>query len=199
MDSRGLERVDWTPFSLFSEYVRSRLPEWGKRIRRQAVVVPPGPSGLILSGLVPLLGMTYEMKFFAGRDEATTWFARPEIPAILAEIDPLIDEAQATTPIVRALRTWLEGKLVGAAIGQAARGLGLSPRTLQRELAAAGTSYKSELLGARVRAATTLLVSTDDKIEVIARKVGCASSSVLASLCRRFAGATPAEIRARRP
>jgi AraC-like DNA-binding protein len=49
-----------------------------------------------------------------------------------------------------------------------------------------------------LRAAEALLVDTDDKIEVIAQKVGYTSHSRFGVMFRRLTGETPAEFRARR-
>jgi AraC-like DNA-binding protein len=43
-----------------------------------------------------------------------------------------------------------------------------------------------------------LLAHSDEKIEAIARKVGCSSSSRLSTLFRKAVGETPAQFRARR-
>src|SRR3954471_5146582 len=38
--ARGLESFDWDAFTVLSQYLRARLPEWSRRIRRHAVLVP---------------------------------------------------------------------------------------------------------------------------------------------------------------
>lgn len=196
MDAHDIERVEWPAFMHLFGYVRDRLPEWGTRIRRQAVIVPPGPVGALLAGMVPLVGMTYPMRFFARAPEALDWLEWRDVPAV-AEATEIAASARGLAPTVRRLRAWLDGALLGPALDVAAASLGLSSRTLQRELKAGGTSFTEEIHAARVRAASSLLESTDEKVEVIARSVGCASASQLSVLFRRRVGATPASYRAR--
>ncbi len=200
MDCRGIEQVDWTPFGELLEYLRGRLPAWSTRIRRHAVVVPAGPSGALLAGMVPLLGVTYAMRFFDGTEPALAWLdwaARPEMVAAVAEAEGLAQHARGVTPLVHRFRAWLDGALRRPTIEAASTALGLSPRSLQRELRAGGTSFTAEVQAARVRVACALLAQTDEKVEVIAREVGCVSASQRSTIFRKVIGDTPARYRAR--
>jgi AraC-like DNA-binding protein len=199
MDTSGIERVEWTAFSHLFGYVRERLAEWGQRIRRQAVVVPTGPAGPLLAGMVPLIGMTYPMRFFSARDVAIDWLwaSRGDAVAAATEAARLAEQARGLTPTVQRLRAWLDGALVHPTLEAAARAIHVSPRTLQRELQAASTRFSAEVQAARVRAASAMLAETDEKIDVIARAVGCVSASQLSALFRRHVGDTPARYRER--
>jgi AraC-like DNA-binding protein len=197
MDSRGLEPLEWTAVSILLEYVRSRLPEWGRVITKQAVLVPGGPSGALVAGMAPLAGLTYPMRFFAVPDEAHDWLDHPELRHALAAIQPLVDTERGLSPVLRSVRRYLERSLESATIEGAALEAGLSPRSLQRELRRHQTSFSGELGAARIRVACELLTFSDDKIENIARQVGCATSSHLSRFFRRTVGETPAEYRAR--
>ena len=59
----------------------------------------------------------------------------------------------------------------------AASALGMSARTLQRELARLDTSFTCELRSSRVTAAEALLVHSDLKIDAIALKIGFGNAS----------------------
>lgn len=196
MDSAGIESVDWSALAILRDYTKSRLEEWSKRIRRQAVIVPPGPSGIILSGLVPFLGgSAYPLKFFSARGEAFAWLSREDVRPAVEQIEALVDEARGVSAMVRALRDHLEGSLLSASVESAARAMAVTPRSLQRELKARGTTFSVELAAARVRAGSMLLAHSDDKIESIARKVGCSSASHFAALFRKTLGETPLQYR----
>ncbi|MGZ6143028.1 MAG: helix-turn-helix domain-containing protein [Myxococcales bacterium] len=197
MDSGAIEAFDWHTFMILGDYVRSRLAEWGKVIRKHAVIVPSGPSGLIMSGLIPMLGMTYPIRFFHSPGEAMGWLDRDDLRNAVEEVDRLLDEARGLSAVVRSLRGHLEKSLLDASVEGAARALGVTPRSLQRELKRSGTGFSAELARARVRAASALLAHSEEKIEVIARRVGCSSSSHLATLFRKAVGETPAQFRAR--
>jgi AraC-like DNA-binding protein len=69
---------------------------------------------------------------------------------------------------------------------------------LQRSLLGCSTSFRAEVERARVREAERLLTEGDEKVEVIARRVGCASPSHFAALFRRTTGEAPADFRGRR-
>jgi AraC-like DNA-binding protein len=197
IDAGAVEAFEWPAFAVLAELARERVPEWGRRLRRHAVVVPPGVVGAIVAGLLPLVGSTHPLRFFGVTAEALAWLARPELTAAIAELGPIVDEARGTAPLIRRLRDYLERLLPQANIVAAAQALAVSPRTLQRELTAHGTHFTAELMQARLRAARTLLETSDDKIESIAVRVGCGSSSRLSRLFSRFVGETPGRYRAR--
>lgn len=198
MDARAMESFDWPAFGVVSEYVRERLGEWNKRIRRHAVLVPPGIVGGLVAGLLPLIGPSYPLRFFSSADEALAWMGRPELSEVLEEANRLADQARGVAPLIRSLRHHLDGSLGSATVGAVAHALGLAPRSLQRELGRYETSFRLELMRARVRAACLMLEHSDEKIEAIARRIGWASSSQMSAIFRREVEETPAQYRARR-
>ena len=200
MDASAIERVDWQPFSELATYVAGRLTDWALVIKQQAVVVPAGPAGPLLAGMVPMLGMAYPMRFFGDTAEALTWLGWGRDPIAtsgLEEARSLAAGARGVTPTIHQLRAFLATDLIGPALDSAARALGVSSRTLQRELQTAATSFTAEVQAARVRAACAMLAETDEKIEVIARTVGCRTASQLSTLFRKIVGETPARYRER--
>lgn len=200
MDASGIERVDWQPFSELAIFVRDQLPAWSRVITKQAVIVPSGPAGAMLAGMVPMLGGAFPMKFFSDAGEALDWlgWARDtDAIATLDEARKLAADARGITPTIHQLRAWLATDLIGPSLESAARSLGTSARTLQRELQTANTSFTAEVQAARVREACRLLAETDEKIEVIARTVGCSTASQLSTLFRKVVDETPARYRER--
>ncbi|HTL39120.1 MAG TPA: AraC family transcriptional regulator [Kofleriaceae bacterium] len=200
MDSSTLERVDWEPFSELAKYVATRLTEWAKVITKQAVVIPAGPAGALVAGMVPMMGMAYPMRFFSDTGEALTWLGWARDPVATEALDEartLAAEARGVTPTIHQLRAWLATDLIGPTLDSAARALSVSSRTLQRELQTASTSFTAEVQAARVRAASAMLAETDEKIEVIARSVGCGTASQLSTLFKKLVGETPARYRER--
>src|SRR5690606_10428273 len=75
-------------------------------------------------------------------------------------------------------------------IEEAARQLGLTPRTLQRRLRDDGTTFRVEARRAVVRRAKELLTSTDDKISDIATSLGVANAQHFTELFRAETGET---------
>ncbi len=196
MDDAAVEQLDWRALCVLSEYLETRLATWAARIHRQSVVTPPGLVGLILAGVVPLLGPTYPMRFTASRSTALEWLARADLPLVLEQIDEIVAHSRGVAWVVRRLHAYLERHLA-TTVEDTARALGMSERSLQRELKRAGTQYCVELTRARVKQACLLLVQTDEKVECIARRVGCLSASRLGAIFRGEMGETPIGYRSR--
>lgn len=83
----------------------------------------------------------------------------------------------------------------GHALADVARLLDTHPRTLQRELAAEGTSYEAVLDDVRRTIALRLVTTTDLPLVQIATMVGFASQSTLTRAVRRWTGSSPRELR----
>jgi AraC-like DNA-binding protein len=198
IDARAMESFDWPAFGVVSEYARSRLATLNRRVRKHAILMPPGLVGAVVAGLLPMLGPSYPIRFFTTMEEAETWLDRADLAPVLEEAQRLADEARGVTPLLRSLRHRLDGALEHATVATMARALGIAPRSLQRELERQQTSFRLELMHARVRAARLLLEASDDKIEAVARRVGWRSSSQMSAVFRRQLGETPVRYRARR-
>jgi AraC-like DNA-binding protein len=81
-------------------------------------------------------------------------------------------------------------------VAAVARLLDLHPRTLQRRLAAEGTTFATVLDDARRDAARRWLRTTDLPLAQVAGLIGFAEQAVLTRACRRWFGATPRAVRA---
>lgn len=80
-------------------------------------------------------------------------------------------------------------------IDAVARLLRLHPRTLQRYLAAEGTTFESILDGVRRETAHRLITRTDLPFSQVAAMVGLAEQSALTRAAKRWFGRTPREVR----
>ena len=197
MDDHAVEYADWRTLSIVVDAIRRWMPRWRRLFRRQAVVIPPGIIGMMIAGIAPLVGVRHRFRLFRAPGDAICWLGHPDGPAAASEVERRVDEARGTSPLLRALRDYLDQSLDTAGVQPAARALGMARRSLQRELGRERTSFRAELDLARVRAASSMLAYTDEKVEVIARKVGGLSASRLSALFRRHVGETPAEHRRR--
>lgn len=104
------------------------------------------------------------------------------IPSALARSDPLVS----------AFERWVRARLdQPISIGEAARTLGVSERTLQRTVQRTlGTSPVRFVQDVRVEQASHLLRTTELSLESIARKVGYEHANTLRVLLRRLTGRT---------
>jgi AraC-like DNA-binding protein len=199
-DASRAEVPDPAAFRDIHEHVRQHVDRFSRFVRRQAIVHAGGLSGAAVAGFLPTLGIHYQWESFRTLADAFAWLGDRDAPAVLAEVEAMAREVLGVPPATAAVRDYLERQreLKGATLRAAGRFIGNSARSLQRRLAAEGTSFRAELARARVRAATPLLLDGTAKLEAIARTVGCSSQTALTRLFRRLTGETPLQLRARR-
>jgi AraC-like DNA-binding protein len=193
-DGRRLDRVSRLAFDPFARAVVKRIREQDALLKRMAIIAPGGLVGAVMAGFFPLFQIGDRYRVFREAEAGFRWLDRVSLSR---EIDALVDARLGDAPAVAALRQWLHEHLVAANVGEAARALSRSSRSLQRELGAAGTSFRNEIDRARVEAARLSLADSDDKLEVIARQIGCSSLSSFSRLFRRLTGESPTDFRAR--
>jgi AraC-like DNA-binding protein len=198
-DCSAVEVFDERAFTLIAGVLEQRASELLRDVRRFAVVRPAGLAGASVSGVFyDKLQPHVEAALFAHRAEALGWLGYPANAPERAEIDAVIGTFHDVPPFLRDLRALLVTDIAEATLASAAKLLGKSDRSLQRELARANTSFRAEQTRARVRVAEGLLASGDDKIEAIARQLGFASVPAFTALFGRIAGESPVEFRRRR-
>lgn len=118
----------------------------------------------------------------------------PPLPAP----DALAAPPATTADALRAVRELLSQGADRAALRAAAAQLGLTIPALERRLEDAGTSFQSELRGARVREAQRLLLSTVRSTTAIAQELGFPSLQHFTVEFRKLTGEAPGSWRARR-
>jgi len=197
-DGSRLVSIDPVPFGIVMEYVQRRLPEYTRSVGRQAFVHREGLVGASIAGLAPALRVPWEWRPFTDDAAAFEWVGHPAAARVRDEVRATVEALSTQPESLRALGAYLSRNLPSATLRSAGRALGISERSLQRALAAAGTTFRREVSRARVEAAAHLLSSTQAKLEAIAREVGCTSGSHLSQLFRRERGETPGAYRARR-
>jgi AraC-like DNA-binding protein len=106
----------------------------------------------------------------------------------LADVVRLADRGPAahTSAWTRAIRELVSGEL-DLSLGEAARALAVSMRTLQRRLAEEGTSWRTEIDAARQERAAQLL-QQGATANLTAAKVGYSGSRALRRALRRWDG-----------
>jgi len=198
VDVRGLELIEPGTFGLFLEYTRKNRDVLGKNIARQAQLRPDGLVGAIISGFSHLARLPYPERVFGDVQEALTWLdlGGPEGIELVAELDAIRDGSLQSNAVVGRLRQELDAS--GALpVEEAARGLGLSTRSLQRALRQVGTTYRMELKSFQIRRAQEHLRRGEQNLSWIAAAVGFSSAQHFATAYRRALGVTPSEWRSR--
>jgi AraC-like DNA-binding protein len=80
-------------------------------------------------------------------------------------------------------------------VEEIARRLGLSTRTLKRQLAAVGTTYSTLLDDFRKERAVTLLDRRDLTLDAVATELGYSDLANFTRACKRWTGKTPSAVR----
>jgi len=190
-DASRVEELDPTAIAAYLEGLRVHRHALVARVRRLGLIRPVGLAGAVVAGVGFVLdGPPWSV--FTGLGPALAWLGHADLSA---QIDHQVDALVAAEPVVARLTAWLRGSSLRLHIDEVGRQLGLGPRTLQRQLRAAGTTFRAEVDRERVTRAARLLAETDDKIASIAERVGCASAAHLTTLYRRHSGTTPAAYR----
>lgn len=112
-----------------------------------------------------------------------------------ARISPLSKEtklAASMTPVIAAMLHGSE-----PSIERVARSAGLSVRTLQRRLAAEGTTFATQLDRVRRDLALSLLAEETISLADLADRLGYASGSTLSRAVRRLVGDGPTQVRSK--
>lgn len=124
-------------------------------------------------------------------------------PGLARELAPVVDRLHGELPARGDLVDRARARLAGALrdgrgvepLGALARALGVSPRSLQRALAARGLAYRALVDGARRDRARALLVRPELTLDAVAEGVGFADVRALRRACARWFGASPARLR----
>lgn len=200
IDVRRLESGDPRAFGVLAEYLQQHWAVFRTRVTRVALVRPPGLLGATVAGFYQVAGSElggspYPVRVFDDLPAAASWL---RAPALAAELDAIVADASDVSPVVVELRRWLDAHLAEASLARAAKAMRRAPRSLQRDLELARSTFQHELDAARIRLAKHLLTETASSLTEIAYDVGCASPQHFSTLFRRVAGVTPSAFRATR-
>jgi len=195
VDTRRLEGVDAGAFEVLHRYVTKHHARLSTQVTRLALVRPPGLPGAVVAGFFRTLASPYHTDVFDSLDDAAAWL---DVDARLAAAwDACLDGLTGVDHLVARLRALLEAQ-PGLAVGDAAKRLALSARTLQRRLADADATFVDEAVGARVRLAQRLLPDSDAALTAIAIDAGFSSPQHFSATFKKATGASPSAWRAAR-
>lgn len=181
-DLSAMTSGDVALYPRVAELVADLVPRIATPIRRHVVIVPNGMFGATACGFLHL-HTEHRWQIAADLDSAVG-------AAIAAQIDEVV-APEREADLVTALRA----RLAAGTLPAAAKALGVTPRSLQRSLRGAGTSFRAVVEECRIAEACRLLDQTDLKVEAIAREVGYQSLSGFVRSFRRSLGCSPHERR----
>lgn len=197
VDCRDITRVDADVLLGFTTLARDRVPVWAAGLERQAIIVPAGLAGILIGGALPSLGVSHPLRFAHDLDSALAFVEHPDARSAYDTAARISLATRGQTVLLSRLRVHLGRDPSAATVESSAGALGMSARTLQRELARLDTSFSDELRRLRVAAAEALLVHSDLKIDAVATRVGFGTASRMSATLRRELAVTASELRAR--
>ena len=195
VDLRRVESIDATAFELTARYATKYRDVLSAAIDRVALVGNEGFVGALARGYFEVVPKPYRVEVFSDARKAIAWLGQPRAGELLGEIDGIVSPT-ASSPALRKLRAILDERGARLGLEAAARLLRVSSRTLQRKLAAEGSSFAAEIHGARLRTAQRLMIETDASLTEIAFKAGFSSAAHLSTVFRRELGEAPSVWRA---
>ena len=196
IDLRALESVDMEEFAALEVGVAERLSAIVQRTGRQALIRPGGLVGALVEGFYGLIGAQVDSTTFVDLGPALSWLGRDE-PQLVKLVDELVGQVAHGGALLARLRAWLGTQRFNATVDDAAVELGMSRRSLQRQLRAMATSFSAQVDLARLAAADALLRDSELKLELVAERVGLSSSQNLSTWYRRLRKVSPSEFRER--
>jgi AraC-like DNA-binding protein len=195
VDASLVEEVDPAAFEVLQRYVKQHRAALAERVTRLALVRPSGLVGAVVAGFYAVLESPYPTQAFTELTPALGWL---EVESSVAElISARRSELSGVSPLVGQLRSVLAALGPRGVVGDVAKRLSLSSRTLQRRLEAEGTSFQKELLAHRLRSAQLALLQSDQAITAISLEAGFSTPQHFSAAFRKFTGLTPTQFRSR--
>jgi AraC-like DNA-binding protein len=191
IDVRGLGLLRDDCLSRFLSDVTADTDLIARRVERSAIVHRDNAAALAVAGYLRILGDPFPCRAFHALESALRWL---EFPALVDDVSASLASISARENALLRLRTVLS-QSPRAPLASCSATLGVSTRSLQRQLKDAGTSFRAEVARACVNVAKEQLVTTDDKIFKIALDLGLKSTKSLVRTFREATGRAPSQWR----
>jgi AraC-like DNA-binding protein len=197
VDARRVQNATPEAFNLLNRYVRDHHDALARQVTRLALVRPEGLAGAVAAGFYEVLDAPYPVTLFDGAAAALAWLDPAADPGLLDELDRARAEMTGVPPLVATLRLAIRERPGAIDLAGAARSLGLSERSLQRHLRAAGTTFVQQLADVRIGEAKRRMVDTDEPLTRIALDLGFTSLAHFSAQFRKRVGEAPSSWRRR--
>jgi AraC-like DNA-binding protein len=195
VDASRMESGSSGAFAALERFVVKYAPLLERWVTRLAIVRAKGLGGAIVAGAHEVLPLPYPVAVFDDARAALEWLGERDVEGALASLAVVSAEVTGTSPLLGAVRSLLDANLRGMTIATAAKRLGVSERTLQRKLGEAKTTFQTEVIDARVRAAKRMMLDRDAPLTTIALESGCASLQHFNAMFRKRTGELPSRWR----
>lgn len=186
---------DEASLSAFQRFVVQPLAQHPDRVRFLSLVGGEGLSQCALLGAVVAARATFSWAVSPSLEAALRRVSEPP-PAWVGEVVSAVKGELTPLGLVSRVRAAV-GDAPWLSMAEVAKRLSMAPRTLQRALATAATSFHDERLEVRLELAASRLTRTNQKVSAIAREVGYGSMPHFLAVFRARFGMSPREFRAR--
>jgi AraC-like DNA-binding protein len=190
-DARHAKEGDIDAMDIFIKGLESRGGALSPRVRRQVYVRPGGVCGAALTGILNLMPSIRAWHVVTSTEEVASWLERPEVLQHSEVVETMTGEINTAGPVVARLRMLLRTTGLRLSVQDAGRALAMAPRSLQRHLKAANTSFREEIERARLDMARRLLGESTLKLETIGHRIGFRSAAHFTVFFGKRAGITP--------
>ncbi|MEO8796472.1 MAG: helix-turn-helix transcriptional regulator [Polyangiaceae bacterium] len=195
LDTREISLIGPRSLATLIGWVMEHRAELKGRVRVQASVIRRDSIGLVFAGILPALGDAHPVRVFTEPVDAYREVAGDFGVETCAEIDRLVEITRSLPHELQVVRKMLADDLA-VTIEDAAKALTTSPRSLQRILKNAKTSFSDELTTARFHEARRRLEDPGAKVAAVAASLRW-SERTLTVVFRNKTGLTPSEWRKR--
>ena len=195
VDLRHLVGVRPATYAALERYTRQHADRLRRIVTHTAMVRPTGLVGVMAEGFFRIVRPPFELSYWTELAPALAHVGHPDSARGAEELEQARASVIGRSPILLRVESYLEGAEEPSIEG-AARSVGVSVRTLQRQLAAESTTFARELVGVRIRRAKAMLGETDQPITAIALGLGFATPQHFSEVFKREVGTTPNAFRA---
>lgn len=191
VDFRLMTYTDLEAMNHFAETLLPRLPRFKEKVRRRLIVHGRGGLGIAVGGVRFQVPDLYPVRFVIAPEPHLEWLGVDPSDPILAWLDETLATHAGLDDFLRRLRSAFAAG--HDTLAKSARALGLSARSLQRELARRGVSFRIARRDYRIDVARDLLTNATDlmTLEAVAQRAGFAAQRHLARAFSEALGVTP--------
>ncbi len=194
IDARAVDSIDALGFRRLLSYLM-RTQQSLRGVGSLTLVHDGGLVGVVTAGLLNVVQPAYPFRAVSA-EQLREGFAAAGVQDLYEHAEALRVRVGQVPEVVRAVQGVLTRRPEATA-DEVADALGVSSRTLQRRLDAAGTSLRQERQQHVMRHAEELLAATSLDLDAIAAQLGLSSASHLVTHFRRVHSMTPGEWRER--
>lgn len=197
LDATALLEVRPESFARLVDYFAQHERTLARVVTETAVVLPGGMHRATIAGFFAVARRPFPVTWWNTVDEALERLGADDVTVASTAVNAATAARRSARDVVARSAEILGTLGVHASPTRLAESLGIPARSLQRQLAAANTSYTTLVQGVRIEHGKALLESSDDAIGAIASEAGFATSQHFSTVFRRIHGCTPTAYRKR--